>query len=207
MHQILTVDKVQSQAQLLHAAFHHFFWQTHLRRRNKCWETENDRGEPLLMLIIQCSVHDNCATAVCCESTQQTKNEAKVTWLWIALQPLFNESLDELWSQALPAHQLELYSTEARACAKKKKQDKDEAPIPGGLVKIAVPEHCHWLEQLWLCKDDGWQKGWWRLYLWGDDVKQVPCRSVFLAKHVTVICLKQHIQDFDDERAATQRAC
>lgn len=28
-----------------------------------------------------------------------------------------------------------------------------------------------------------------------------------MAKHVTVVCLKQHVQDFDDERAAAQRAC
>lgn len=42
MHQVLAVDKVQSQAQLLHAAFHHFLRQTHLRRRNKGWETEDE---------------------------------------------------------------------------------------------------------------------------------------------------------------------
>lgn len=45
MHQVLAVDEVQGQAQLLHAAFHHFLWQTHLRRRNKRWETEKGRGE------------------------------------------------------------------------------------------------------------------------------------------------------------------
>lgn len=46
-----------------------------------------------------------------------------------------------------------------------------------------------------------------RFYLWGDDIKKVPGRSIFLSKHIGVLGLKQHIQDFDNERAAAERAC
>lgn len=46
-----------------------------------------------------------------------------------------------------------------------------------------------------------------RLYLWRDDVKKVPCGGKLLSEHVAVLRLKEHIQDFDDERAAAKRAC
>lgn len=34
MHQVFTVHEVQGQAQLLHAAFDHLLWQTHLRKKS-----------------------------------------------------------------------------------------------------------------------------------------------------------------------------
>lgn len=43
-------------------------------------------------------------------------------------------------------------------------------------------------------------------YLRWDDVKQVSCRRVFLAKHVALIGLEQNVQNLDDKRAAAQRS-
>lgn len=40
------------------------------------------------------------------------------------------------------------------------------------------------------------------LYLWGDDVEKVPSGRVFLSKHIAVLRLEEHVQDFDNERAA-----
>lgn len=44
-------------------------------------------------------------------------------------------------------------------------------------------------------------------YLWGDDVEKVPSGGIFLSKHIAVLCLKKHVQDFDNERAAAKWAC
>lgn len=44
------------------------------------------------------------------------------------------------------------------------------------------------------------------LYLRGDDVEKVPGGGKFLSEHVAVLRLKEHVQDFDDERAAAERA-
>lgn len=44
-------------------------------------------------------------------------------------------------------------------------------------------------------------------YLWGYDVEKVPGGSIFLSKHIAVLRLKEHVQDFDDERAAAKWAC
>lgn len=43
------------------------------------------------------------------------------------------------------------------------------------------------------------------LYLRGNDVKKVPSRGKLLSEHVAVLRLKEHVQDFDDERAAAER--
>lgn len=44
------------------------------------------------------------------------------------------------------------------------------------------------------------------LYLRGDDVEKVPGGCVFLSEHIAVFRLKEHVEDFDNERAAAQRA-
>lgn len=44
------------------------------------------------------------------------------------------------------------------------------------------------------------------LYLRWDDVEKVPSGGKLLSEHVAVLRLKEHIQDFDDERAAAERA-
>lgn len=45
------------------------------------------------------------------------------------------------------------------------------------------------------------------LYLWWDYVEKVPGGGKLLSEHVAVLCLEEHVQDFDDERAAAKRAC
>lgn len=44
----------------------------------------------------------------------------------------------------------------------------------------------------------------WLLYLRGDDVEKVPGGGKLLSEHVAVLRLKEHVQHFDDERAATE---
>lgn len=44
------------------------------------------------------------------------------------------------------------------------------------------------------------------MYLRRNDVKKVPGGGIFLSKNIAVLCLEQHVQDFDDERAAAERA-
>lgn len=46
----------------------------------------------------------------------------------------------------------------------------------------------------------------WLLYLRGNDVEKVPSRGKLLSEHVAVFRLEEHVQDFDDERAAAERA-